>query len=146
MRRAPLLLAALLLAAPASAQVYKWVDKDGKVHYSDKAPKNANAKDMGIASKPTDAAAVDADLEALKARGQAVDEDMAARQKVAQDDAAAKAERERQCLNAKADLNVLERVNRVVTVGADGKETYATDAQAEARRAQARQKVADLCG
>ena len=30
------LLIALLAAAPAVAATYKWVDKDGKVHYSDK--------------------------------------------------------------------------------------------------------------
>src|SRR5258706_9740683 len=31
----------LLAAAPAHAQVYKWVDESGQTHYSDKAPASA---------------------------------------------------------------------------------------------------------
>ena len=34
-------LAAVLLAAPATAQVYKWVDAAGKVHYGDEPPSTA---------------------------------------------------------------------------------------------------------
>ncbi|MGP1677538.1 MAG: DUF4124 domain-containing protein, partial [Burkholderiales bacterium] len=34
---------ALCLALPASAQTYKWVDSNGKVHYSDK-PQPSNVK------------------------------------------------------------------------------------------------------
>lgn len=33
-----LLIGSLLLASPANAQIKKWVDEDGKVHYSAKAP------------------------------------------------------------------------------------------------------------
>jgi Domain of unknown function (DUF4124) len=32
---------AALCCAPASAEVYKWVDKNGRVHYSDQLPKGA---------------------------------------------------------------------------------------------------------
>jgi hypothetical protein len=38
MKRCLLLAALLVLAVPAQSQVYKWVDEDGKVHYSDKPP------------------------------------------------------------------------------------------------------------
>jgi len=38
---------AVTLAAPASAQVYKWVDKDGVVHYTDKPP-TPNAKPVDL--------------------------------------------------------------------------------------------------
>jgi hypothetical protein len=36
--RALVLACATLLALPAAAQVYKWTDKDGKVHYSNQKP------------------------------------------------------------------------------------------------------------
>lgn len=41
--RKPLFLALLLAAASAQAEVYKWVDKDGTVHYTDEPP-TQNAK------------------------------------------------------------------------------------------------------
>lgn len=145
------LLIAALAALTATAQVYKWVDKDGKVHYSDKKPRDPKAKDvkdMGIQSAPTDPAAVEAEQAALMTHGQTVDQEIAARKDKEAGVAAKKAadaNRERACANAKADLNVLTRVNRLVGVDANNQETVATDAQLEQRRAQARAKVAELC-
>jgi hypothetical protein len=39
-----LALAALLAAATAHAQVYRWVDEQGKVHYGERPPSGAKAK------------------------------------------------------------------------------------------------------
>ena len=39
-----LTLALLLAALPASAVMYKWVDQDGKVHYSDQPPPDGAKK------------------------------------------------------------------------------------------------------
>jgi hypothetical protein len=44
---------ALSLALPATAQVYRWTDKDGKVHYSSQKPPDVEAKDLGIKSQNT---------------------------------------------------------------------------------------------
>ena len=44
----------VLLAATVSAQVYRWVDKDGKVHYSDQKPPDAPADKLAIQSQPSD--------------------------------------------------------------------------------------------
>ena len=41
----------LVLAAIANADVYKWVDKDGKVQYSDQPPLSGDAKKMRRNSK-----------------------------------------------------------------------------------------------
>ena len=43
-----LFLAALLLAAPAAAQVYKWTDPSGKVHYGDRPPDDAKKEELKI--------------------------------------------------------------------------------------------------
>jgi glutaredoxin len=49
-RAAALTALAALLAAPAAAQMYRWVDKDGKVHYSNTPPpaaaKNLQARNL----------------------------------------------------------------------------------------------------
>jgi glutaredoxin len=41
-------LAALLLALPATAQVYKWTDPGGKVHYGDSPPEDAKKQELRI--------------------------------------------------------------------------------------------------
>jgi len=43
-------LVALLFAAAASAQLYRWVDKDGKVHYTDTPPPAAAGKSAQVRS------------------------------------------------------------------------------------------------
>jgi len=41
---------ALLLATPAAAQVYKWTDPSGKVHYGDRPPDDAKKQELRIQS------------------------------------------------------------------------------------------------
>ncbi len=41
MRRLAIAVAAMLVAATAGAQMYRWADKDGKVHYTDTPPPGA---------------------------------------------------------------------------------------------------------
>jgi glutaredoxin len=50
--------AALLAAATAAAQMYRWVDKDGKVHYTDSPPPAAakGVQKRGSAPAPAEAA------------------------------------------------------------------------------------------
>jgi glutaredoxin len=43
-------LVAFLFAATASAQLYRWVDKDGKVHYSDTPPPSSAGKSSQLRS------------------------------------------------------------------------------------------------
>lgn len=48
-----LILALALVSGTANAQVYRWVDKDGKVHYGDTGPSDTPAKRLpGVASPP----------------------------------------------------------------------------------------------
>jgi len=146
MGRTAMLLVVLIAAATASAQVYRWVDKDGKVHYSDQAPPDAAAKDMHIDSKPADPLAAERTLEELKAQNVGLDEAAKARDEAAAAKARDKDLKARRCDEAKAQLAVYERVSRVVTVDGSGKESYSSAAELDAHRAAARQKVAELCG
>lgn len=48
------LLAVLALTAPSAAQIYKWVDEKGTVHFSDHVPANAKAEALPAAApRPT---------------------------------------------------------------------------------------------
>ena len=57
MRRLAIAVAAMLVAATAGAQMYRWVDKDGKVHYTDTPPPDAakSAQKRTTAPAPTSA-------------------------------------------------------------------------------------------
>src|SRR5476649_1358282 len=101
-----LVLALALAAAPfASAQMYKYIDKDGKTVYSDQAPPNTDTKQLNIPSGGFSSAlaaaaapktAVDRDKDLQKGRDEARD-----RAKKA-DDAVKQAEaKDQQCSAAK---------------------------------------------
>lgn len=53
----PIALLALLVSGVAGAQVYRWVDKDGKVHYSQQKPPDQKATELKIPTAPSQAAA-----------------------------------------------------------------------------------------
>jgi glutaredoxin len=46
MKRLAIAVAATFVAATAGAQMYRWVDKDGKVHYTDTPPPTSAAKNV----------------------------------------------------------------------------------------------------
>jgi glutaredoxin len=57
MRRLAIAVAAMLVTASAAAQMYRWVDKDGKVHYTDTPPPAAakSVQKRSAVPAPTDA-------------------------------------------------------------------------------------------
>ena len=52
MRRLAIAVAAMFVAATAGAQMYRWVDKDGKVHYTDTPPPAASKSVQKRATAP----------------------------------------------------------------------------------------------
>jgi uncharacterized membrane protein len=49
------LLALAIVAMPASAQLYKWTDSNGVVHYSDTPPHDTRAEELKLAPTPAPA-------------------------------------------------------------------------------------------
>ena len=60
-----------LLHLPALAQVYKWVDEKGNVHYSDR-PQNLDAEQLDIVLAPPSDAVEDAAASTTQDAGNAV--------------------------------------------------------------------------
>lgn len=68
MREILIVIASLALAPAATAEVYKWVDNNGKVHYGDTPPANARATPVNMkSSAPSRAEQVPATAEAEQA-------------------------------------------------------------------------------
>lgn len=145
----------LALGAPAHAELYKWVDSEGRIQYSDRPPPPGASKEqrLNIPRNPP-AAAIPA---APAAEGQPAEPKTAAdkevdyrKRKVDEEQARQKSEaeekqRQEQCINAQQRLRGFEDAGRVYTVNEKGERQYIDD-EARARGIeQARQDIGKYC-
>lgn len=151
MIRPAVALLAGLLALPALADIYSWVDKNGVVHYADLPPATGEVKviqttrrkppDTGGVPQPTEdgdsAASEDNQDPTQKAARDKAARERAARQAVAQEKAEQaaqrdKAERERFCTQAIGQRAGLRSGQRIVRFNAAGeREVLSEQARAE---------------
>ena len=131
--RIPLLIsAAVLLAAAGMAasadQVYRWVDKDGHVHYSQTPPASTsvNAQAVNITPPAPDPTTLQNEQNLAK---QLQDQDKQNQddQKKAQADAQQKEQQQKECDLLQQRLAVLQQSGRVASVDAQGNKTYVSD-------------------
>lgn len=131
---------------PATAdQVYKSVDAQGHVIYSDR-PSTTSAQKTEIAvqqADPKEAERLARERVLLKADDdqRTRKENEANRTKAQQD-----SEKKQRCTNARSRYNYLMSVHRLYEPGNDGSREYYTDAQADAMRAAAKRAMDDACG
>jgi hypothetical protein len=139
-------MASLLLSSLAlTDQVYKSVDSQGHVTYSDR-PTGASAQKTDIVvqqADPEEAQRLAKDRMLLKAA-----DDERTRKTAADEQAKAKQKRDKKqlCDNARAHYNDIKDANRIYAVTADGNREYYTDAQADAMRTEAKRAMDAACG
>ena len=132
-----------LAATHTSAEVYKWVDKDGKVNYGDsKTAKNAEDITASIKKSNIDTSTLEHQkLEALFRKENDADRAYKAEQarpNPKQEDHAAR------CAEGKKLLTKLE--GRVVFVDKDGKPVRTTEQERKKRADEMRTTLAENCG
>jgi hypothetical protein len=150
-------LALLLAALPASAVLYKWVDKDGKVHYSDQPPPES-VKQSGVVNTPAPRASSpapsDGASQAPKAPKSAAEQEMEFRKRrleaaeadaKRQQEAQAAEEKHRNCTLAKNRLTALETGGRITKYGPDGETVYLSDAEIAQELGEARKAADSWC-
>jgi|SRR5215469_5317592 len=121
------LLGTLALAAAAD-QIYKWVDKDGHVHYSQTPPPatGVQAQSVDIGAPPPDPTTLHNEQNLAKQlddkNKQA--QDVADKQK---QDAQQKAQQKAQCDDLRDRLRVLQAGGRAATVDANGNMNFLSD-------------------
>ncbi len=142
MKRIALAALALALAPLASAQLYKWVDKDGKVSYSDQPPPAAASKQIKVETGGSGPApsAVARDKELQKGRQEAADA-----QKKKDDAERVAKQREEECEKSRSYLKGLENGGRFVTFDDKGNRTFLEADQIEAEKTKARKNVEEAC-
>jgi hypothetical protein len=136
---------ALLLAGTARAQVYKYTDANGQVHYADRAPSNAT-QIQGPTPPQTPAAPAARPAPANAPASSAppplpVSNQQA--QQVQRDVATARAE---QCKTAKENYDKAVRAQRVYHTNDKGERVYVTAAEADALRLQMKAEMDGACG
>ncbi len=148
-------LGALLLATPAAwaaGEMYRWVDADGQVHYSDQPPP-AGAKDIKairstgvdpLQSSDSDESAEPSYVEqnaAFEERQAKKAEERAEAEKEKQ----AEAERKKNCELAKGNYNTVTTGGRVMRVNAQGEREYLTDEEIQKETIEARKTMEEWC-
>lgn len=144
-------LAILLATATVAAQVYKWVDKDGKVQYSDSPPPasagKTEPKKMETAPATT-AAPANAPGKSLQERAKDYDKRRSeTAEKTKKDDEAQKnAEVDQEnCRDARAALADLESGRPISRANANGERAFMTDEQRQTDIQKARAMIASAC-
>ena len=141
MKRIIIGLAAALFATVAQAQLYKYVDKDGRTVYSDQPPANVDSK---LVNTPSSSSAsksfVERDKEMEKLRGKARDEAKKADEK--EKTAAAQDER---CRQANERLRALVDGGRIWKYDDKGERTIMSDEEIESERGKAQKLVDEAC-
>lgn len=142
------LLAGFAAAASAAATgVYRWVDAEGKVHYSDVPPAEQpqQAERVTVRTTPADPEKAAALAEARAKAAEQQTEQQAQAAKDAEVAAAEQARRAQQCAMARNNLRQLQNTNRAYESTANGGRRYYSDAELANRRAQAQAWVNEYC-
>jgi hypothetical protein len=126
-------------------QVYKSVDAQGHVTYSDR-PNTAGAQKTEIAvqqADPHEAARLAKEHQLLKA-----EDDQRTKKQATDDRAKAQQDRDKaaKCQTARDQYYAIKDTGRLFTRDADGNKVYYNDAEADAKREAARQVMTAACG
>lgn len=147
MKRIIVLACALALVPIASAQMYKYVDKNGKTVYTDQPPPEADPKAMRIPSSATGGSApapgksaVAQDKDNQKGKEKAAEGAKKEEEKAAY----AKAEAER-CESAKAAYQQYAMGGRIAKLNDKGEKEFLGDAEIDAARERSRAQMEQLC-
>ncbi len=148
-----------LLGAEAGAEIYKWTDKDGKVHYSDQPPPELAVKKMPQHKPPTPppsvpAAAASHPEAAKKGPPTAADKELEYRKrKVAAEEAEKKEQlaqedakrKQAHCGALKGDYKSLSDGGRITRYDEKGEKVFLDDKGIETELARVKRELEENC-
>jgi hypothetical protein len=134
----------LMLAASANAaEIYRWTDADGNVHFGDRPASGVDVERMNLVSRATDPGRVQASIDARLERESELDESRQARleKKAEAEKGRMEAEkRARTCQENRSRLRSYNESRRLYREDENGERVYLDDTQ----RKEAEDKVRDL--
>ncbi len=130
-----------------ASEIYKWTDEQGNVHYGDRPTGDASEERLAIGSRPTDAAKVQAQVQAsYDARAAA--EEAAASEPAgpSPEELQAQAlERQEKCATYKARLQKFVTSRRLYKQDENGERVYLDEDETQAARERVENQVAEYC-
>ena len=118
----------LLMQTAAADQVYRWVDKDGHVHYSQTPPATTgvNAQTLNIAPPPPDPTSLQNEHNLAQDLQKKNDQSQADQQK-AQAAQQQKDQDKQRCDGLRQRLQLLQQSGRVASIDGQGNKSYISD-------------------
>ena len=151
MKRLLTLLILLARSGTAAGKIYKWVDENGKVHYSDSPPPGDTARQVELPPQPSEES-LQQGREAIARRLQYQQDDSNARRKAKEEKQQAKEKREREsaersvrCAFAQNQLKVLQTQAPVFRENEAGEREFADDEFRAAEQARFTAEVEEYC-
>ena len=145
MKRVMMMAIALALAPAAMAQLYKSVDKDGRVIYTDQPPANADAKVLNIPKGVTDAPAPSKSYVAQDKDNEKKKKEASDKAAKAGDPAKKAQEDQARCAQARNAYQIYADGGRLIKNNDKGERTYMSDAEIDAERARSRREMDEAC-
>jgi len=141
--------AALLAGGLAvGGEIYKWVDDEGNVHYEDRPIGAGSIERMGIASRNTDEAAVQARVDARR-EARALADQVAAEAPPEMSKEEIRKEREERAAKCQEYRDRLEEFlasQRLYREDETGERNYLSDEEVSAAHARVEQQIKEYCG
>jgi len=135
----------LVVAGDAAAQAYKWVDAQGKTHFSDSPPPDRKATRISIKPQVAEDPAAVAQQRDWKTQLQeSGTRQQEERNKLAADEHRRKTAESR-CLSARGNLDLLKRDRPIFRTGKDGQREYLEDQDRAALLQRAQERVDSDC-
>ncbi len=144
-----LVIIAVLYTASAQAEVYKWVDEKGRVHYGDKPTSGSQAVEVRqyeSSNKP--ATTGDGGLSRDEKRQRISDmleEDRLAKNKQREKKNKQRERKKRECVQLKDRQRHYERANGLYKLDKDGNRVYISNAQREKSEQNLRKRIKKTC-
>jgi hypothetical protein len=142
MGRLPLFIIALTLSAAAPAALYKWVDKDGNVTYSERRPPGVEAQEINVRGAPAVSNEQARErLDAIRDQSETARKDREFKESYGEESAEREERLKRNCETARENLRILQTAARVK----DAEGNFMDDEARQARLEQTQQEIADNC-
>ena len=146
MRALALVVCGVLALSAGAAEIYRWVDAEGKVHFADSPPPDVKAEKLDMRSAPTDPAAVELEEATRQVRENQAEADTIVATNAAKEAAAKAEQKARECEGAKRRYEAVQHSRKFASTGADGKETWLSGADADALKSKLKADVDAKCG
>lgn len=139
----------VLFSVNAEADLNKWVDAQGKVHYSDEPPpENVKVESVHIPSDHALPTSAPSSAKSLADQEEQLNKEMKAKEKAAAEEKKKQADeqlKQKNCEIARTNLRVLQDSPRIATYDASGNRSYLDDTARNQKIEDARNTVNQYC-